>query len=42
MRRGVAILLLAAADDTAWHLFSLSNELETGHTIHVKTVGKGE
>lgn len=31
-----------AADDTAWHLFSLSNGVETKHTIRVKTVGKGE
>jgi LmbE family N-acetylglucosaminyl deacetylase len=31
-----------AADDTAWHLFSLSNGTETGHTIHDKSAGKGE
>jgi LmbE family N-acetylglucosaminyl deacetylase len=31
-----------AADDTAWHLFSLSNDAETGHTIPDKTAGRGE
>jgi LmbE family N-acetylglucosaminyl deacetylase len=31
-----------AADDTAWHLFSLSNDAETGHTISDKTAGTGE
>jgi LmbE family N-acetylglucosaminyl deacetylase len=31
-----------AADDTAWHLFSLSNDAETEHTIHNKAADKGE
>ena len=31
-----------AADDTAWHLFSLSNDTESGHTIHDKDAGNGE
>jgi hypothetical protein len=31
-----------AVDDTAWHLFSLSNDAETEHTIHDKATGKGE
>ena len=30
-----------AADDTAWHLFSLSNDAETGHTIPDKAAGTG-
>jgi LmbE family N-acetylglucosaminyl deacetylase len=31
-----------AADDTAWQLFSLSNDLGNGHTIGVKPAGAGE
>jgi hypothetical protein len=31
-----------AADDTAWHLFSLSNDTENGHTIGDKPAGVGE
>ncbi|MGO9246435.1 MAG: PIG-L deacetylase family protein [Verrucomicrobiia bacterium] len=31
-----------AADDTAWHLFSLSNDAETGHTIRDNAAGRGE
>lgn len=31
-----------AADDTAWHLFSLSNDIETGHKINDKAAGQGE
>jgi LmbE family N-acetylglucosaminyl deacetylase len=31
-----------AADDTAWHLFSLSNDTGNGHTIGHKPAGVGE
>jgi LmbE family N-acetylglucosaminyl deacetylase len=31
-----------AADDTAWHLFSLSNDPGNGHTIAGKPAGEGE
>ena len=31
-----------AADDTAWHLFSLSNESGNGHTMGTKSGGAGE